>query len=64
MISYWLSNVPSDGDRVTHSEGHLDVSDNPMIPVFEGDGGRPDIGAHLVGASKSRLDGTERITKE
>ncbi|MFQ6047895.1 MAG: NADP-dependent isocitrate dehydrogenase [Phycisphaerae bacterium] len=35
--------VPGDGQRITVSDGTLNVPDNPIIPFIEGDGTGPDI---------------------
>ena len=43
MASYRFAKVPTDGERITLSNGALDVPDNPVIPYIEGDGTGPDI---------------------
>lgn len=43
MATYKLSTVPSNGERIGYSGGHLQVPNNPIIPFVEGDGTGPDI---------------------
>ena len=43
MASYRFATVPSAGERITFSDGTLEVPDNPIIPFVEGDGTGPDI---------------------
>ena len=42
--------VPPDGERITISDGRVNVPENPIIPFIEGDGTGPDIwrAAHRV----------------
>ena len=35
--------VPSDGSKISISNGQLQVPDNPIIPFIEGDGIGPDV---------------------
>jgi len=41
-------NIPSDGKKITISNGKLSVPDNPIIPFIEGDGIGPDVWAATV----------------
>ncbi len=42
-MSYTIINVPESGEKITISNGVLNVPDNPIIPFIEGDGTGPDI---------------------
>jgi len=42
-MSYTNVNVPEGGEKITISNGILNVPDNPIIPFIEGDGTGPDI---------------------
>jgi isocitrate dehydrogenase len=42
-VSYNGLPVPSNGARITYSNGHYQVPDNPIIPFIEGDGTGRDI---------------------
>ena len=42
-VSYNGLPVPSDGARITYSNGQYQVPDNPIIPFIEGDGTGRDI---------------------
>ena len=42
-MSYTKIQVPESGEKVTISNGVLNVPDNPIIPFIEGDGTGPDI---------------------
>jgi isocitrate dehydrogenase len=42
-MSYQHLQVPSNGDRITISDGRLNVPDRPIVPFIEGDGTGPDI---------------------
>jgi isocitrate dehydrogenase len=43
MATYKFAKVPSNGERITYSNGQLGVPNNPIIPFVEGDGTGPDI---------------------
>ena len=53
MASYLHVNVPSEGAKVSLSDGELQVPDNPIIPFIEGDG----IGVDIWAAAVRVLDG-------
>ena len=36
-------NIPTAGEKITMTDGKLNVPDNPIIPFIEGDGIGPDI---------------------
>jgi len=40
--------IPTDGEKITISNGKLSVPDNPVIPFIEGDGIGPDVWAATV----------------
>ena len=65
MASYRFAKVPSAGERITFSNGTLDVPDNPIIPFVEGDGTGPDIWRASVrvfdAAVEKAYDGQRRI---
>ena len=42
-MSYTIINMPENGEKITISNGVLNVPDNPIIPFIEGDGTGPDI---------------------
>jgi isocitrate dehydrogenase len=42
-MSYTKIQVPENGEKITISNGVLNVPDNPIIPFIEGDGTGPDI---------------------
>jgi isocitrate dehydrogenase len=42
-MTYKIIQVPEDGEKITISNGVLNVPDNPIIPFIEGDGTGPDI---------------------
>ena len=42
-MSYTIVNVPEGGEKITISNGVLNIPDNPIIPFIEGDGTGPDI---------------------
>jgi len=42
-MSYTIVSVPEGGEKITISNGVLNVPDNPIIPFIEGDGTGPDI---------------------
>jgi isocitrate dehydrogenase len=44
-MSDWRPSAPTDGARITISDGVLTVPDNPVLPFIEGDGTGPDIWA-------------------
>ncbi|HEX6369476.1 MAG TPA: NADP-dependent isocitrate dehydrogenase [Longimicrobium sp.] len=44
-MSDWRPSAPTDGARITISNGVLNVPDNPVLPFIEGDGTGPDIWA-------------------
>jgi len=43
MATYKFAKVPSNGERITYTNGQLGVPNNPIIPFVEGDGTGPDI---------------------
>ena len=43
MSTYQYASVPDDGERITESDGELQVPDRPILPFIEGDGIGPDI---------------------
>ena len=43
MASQLKLEVPSEGQKITISDGRLQVPDRPIIPFIEGDGTGPDI---------------------
>jgi isocitrate dehydrogenase len=43
MADYSYARVPDGGDRITLTNGRLNVPDRPIIPFIEGDGTGPDI---------------------
>lgn len=47
-MAYEKIKVPSEGQKITISNGELKVPDNPVIPFIEGDGTGPDIWAASV----------------
>ena len=65
MASYRFAKVPSTGERITFSNGTLEVPDNPIIPFVEGDGTGPDIWRASVrvfdAAVEKAYDGQRRI---
>src|SRR5574340_56682 len=42
-VSYNGLSLPSDGAKITYSNGKYTIPDNPIIPFFEGDGTGRDI---------------------
>ena len=44
----WKPTVPSEGEKITRSNGTMQVPDRPIIPFIEGDGTGPDIWAASV----------------
>ena len=48
MATYKHATVPSSGERISYSDGNLQVPNNPIIPFIEGDGTGPDIWAASV----------------
>ncbi|MEJ2511825.1 MAG: NADP-dependent isocitrate dehydrogenase [Anaerolineales bacterium] len=42
-MSYTIVNVPEGGEKITISNGVLNIPDNPILPFIEGDGTGPDI---------------------
>jgi len=42
-MSYSIIQVPDNGEKITISNGVLNVPDNPIVPFIEGDGTGPDI---------------------
>jgi isocitrate dehydrogenase len=42
-MSYSIIEVPENGEKITISNGKLNVPDNPILPFIEGDGTGPDI---------------------
>ncbi|MCY4486102.1 MAG: NADP-dependent isocitrate dehydrogenase [Deltaproteobacteria bacterium] len=53
MANYLQVKVPEQGEKVTLSDGNLQVPDNPIIPFIEGDG----IGVDIWAAAERVLDG-------
>ena len=45
-------NIPTNGEKITMTDGILNVPDNPIIPFIEGDG----IGADIWAAAVRVLD--------
>jgi isocitrate dehydrogenase len=43
LMAYTIIDVPIAGEKITISNGKLQVPDNPIIPFVEGDGTGPDI---------------------
>ena len=43
MATYKFAKVPSNGERITYTNGQLGVPNNPIIPFVEGDGTGADI---------------------
>src|SRR4029079_6170441 len=43
MATYKFAKVPSQGERITYTNGQLGVPSNPIIPFVEGDGTGADI---------------------
>ncbi|MCW2278958.1 isocitrate dehydrogenase (NADP(+)) [Heliophilum fasciatum] len=43
MAQYRYAQVPEQGEKITFSEGRMQVPDCPIIPFIEGDGTGPDI---------------------
>ncbi|WP_338729717.1 isocitrate dehydrogenase (NADP(+)) [Haladaptatus sp. DJG-WS-42] len=43
-MSYEKVDVPEDGEKITVSDGKLEVPDNPIIPIIHGDGIGSDVG--------------------
>ena len=43
MSTYQYASVPDDGERITETDGELQVPDRPILPFIEGDGIGPDI---------------------
>lgn len=43
MNNYEKVIIPSEGDKITITDGKLGITDNPIIPFIEGDGIGPDI---------------------
>ena len=47
-MSYQYIQVPENGEKITFSNGSINVPNNPIIPFIEGDGIGPDIWASAV----------------
>ena len=62
-MSYELISVPSDGEKITISNGVLSVPNKPIIPFIEGDGTGPDIwraSVRVLDAAVEKAYGGER----
>ncbi len=63
MADYKLSAVPRNGERITFSDGKLQVPSRPIIPFVEGDGTGPDIwraSVRVFDAAVEKAYGAER----
>lgn len=47
-MTYKYISVPENGEKITYSNGKINVPNNPVIPFIEGDGIGPDIWASAV----------------
>ncbi len=45
MVQFEQYAQPTEGERITITNGQLNVPNNPIIPFIEGDGTGPDIWA-------------------
>ncbi len=62
-MSYSIVEVPQGGEKITISNGVLNVPDNPIIPFIEGDGTGPDIwraSVHVFDAAVEKAYGGNR----
>ena len=62
-MSYSIVEVPQRGEKITISNGVLNVPDNPIIPFIEGDGTGPDIwraSVHVFDAAVEKAYGGKR----
>jgi isocitrate dehydrogenase len=56
MVTFDKLNEPKQGKRIELKDGHLDVSDNPIIPFIEGDGVGVDIWAASIRVFDSAVE--------
>jgi len=62
-MTFELSKVPSDGEKIAISNGVLNVPENPILPFIEGDGTGPDIwraSVRVLDAAVEKAYGGER----
>ncbi len=62
-MSYTIIDVPENGEKITNTNGVLNVPDNPIVPFIEGDGTGPDIwraAVRVVDAAVEKAYGGKR----
>ena len=57
-------NIPSEGEKITISNGKLTVPDNPVVPFIEGDGIGPDVWSATVRVLNAAVEKSSQGTRK